>query len=487
MTMRMRWLVVMAALGLAVTGCKKSSNEACALDSNEGCDSGEVCEEVLGGEPACFAPAHIEGRVFDLITDLGIEGARVVALDANGAPRSTVVISGVGGAYELDIRIPRDAEGNPATDFVTLRVSAQGYVPFPKLPRPAIPIDLSTAMYDSEQGEWIVSGATTNVGLLQLEGDTSSLGTVTGQVVLADGADARVGGVLVIAEIDGVAVSTAVTDSDGNFVLFNVPAGSVTLTAYAAGVNVASQVVSVTAGADTGGVELTATTSGLSTVTGTIQIVAANCSSVTSVILIVESTLEELVPGNPSFVQGEMPGGLRAGDVSGAFTIEGVPPGRYAVLAGFENDCLTRDPDQNIAGTEVVIIEVLGDGSPVDAGGFKVTRAVEIFYPGATGLEWITESTPTFQFARRPSIDRYEVRVFDAFGDMIYEVLDVPQPGGGGTVEHTYAGPALEEGMIYQYRVLAVSDTPTYGLYRNASEDLLGVFLYDPTPPAGVE
>jgi hypothetical protein len=486
---RSQWIHALLALGM-LAGCGSSDDDPCELGTHDGCDDGEVCEEVVGGEPACFAPAHIEGRVFDLFTDVGIEGARVVAMDSNDAARSDVVVSGAAGAYSLPIHIRRDAEGQPVTDFATLRVWAQGYVRYPKLPRPAIPLDVSTAVFDEDAGRWVVGGAATDVGLLEVEEDAGTFGTITGRIVLADGFEAPLGGILVIAEVDGVVVSTAIADLDGHFVLFNVPPGSVTITAYAAGVAVQSEVVTVAAGEDTGGVELVATTEGLSTVSGSVNIVDGGGNDVTSVILIPESTLEELIPDNASFVRGEAPQGLRAADVSGAFSIEGVPPGRYAVLAAFENDGLTRDPDQNRAGTDVVFVEVTGDGSEITIGeSFKVTQAVDVVWPGATGLEVIADPAPTFEFQRMSNVSRYELRVFNAYGNLVYEVLDIEQPGGGGGAPVSFASadsaefPALEDGMIYQFRVIAVSDTPTPDLYRYATEDMLGVFAYDPSPP----
>jgi len=45
--------------------------------------------------------------------------------------------------------------------------------------------------------------------------------------------------------------------------------------------------------------------------------------------------------------------------------------------------------------------------------------------------------------------------------------------------EYVYAGPALQSGMIYQFRVVSFADSPSMGrLYRSATEDLKGVFQY---------
>ncbi|MFW5924771.1 MAG: carboxypeptidase-like regulatory domain-containing protein [Myxococcota bacterium] len=491
--MRLR-LIFLLGLTVALTAScgddDDASDEPCTLGTTEGCDNGQVCEQVADGEPTCFAPVVVSGLVFDVTNDDGVEGANVVAVDANGAARSGVETTGTNGNYELPILVARDEEGNPASTQVTLRVGAQGYQPFPKAPRTALPVNLDSATLDEDNDQWVVQNAATDVGLVPLEGDVGDLGSISGVVELGgtvDGGVASVSGILVVAEVDGETI-TSVADEDGNFVLFNVPPGEVTVTAYGAGVNVEPQTITLEAGEDVTGITLTASTDGLSTVSGKLEFADASCGDVTSVILVVESTLEELVPGNPAFVRGEAPPGLRVGDVmedpetqEAGFSIPNVPPGRYAVLAAFENDCLVRDPDEGIANTEVVVIEVPGDGSDVDAGSFKVTGAIEIFEPGATELEVIDDPEPTFTWARDPSTESYELRVFDAHGNLVFENLAVPDPMGGETVSYTYDGPELEEGMIYQFRVLSVALAS--GDYRSGTEDLLGVFQYDPTPP----
>src|SRR5207247_2420213 len=90
------------------------------------------------------------------------------------------------------------------------------------------------------------------------------------------------------------------------------------------------------------------------TVSGDVNIVNPGAGTATSVILVVESTFDD------ALARGDTPPGLRAPappaapNVTGAFSIDGVPDGRYVVLAGFENDNLVRDPDTSIGGTQIV-------------------------------------------------------------------------------------------------------------------------------------
>ena len=51
---------------------------------------------------------------------------------------------------------------------------------------------------------------------------------------------------------------------------------------------------------------------------------------------------------------------------------------------------------------------------------------------------------------------------------------------GYATVEYTYAGPDLEDGMYYQFRVLSFREKKGDRTYISATEDLRGVFYFDP-------
>ncbi|MGM0578411.1 MAG: hypothetical protein ACQEXJ_21985 [Myxococcota bacterium] len=75
---------------------------------------------------------------------------------------------------------------------MTLRVAAQTCQPFPKAPRTALPIDLTTA--ERVGGDPVVEGPLTTVLLVPLSA--------------------------------GAAMSTAITGLDGSFALFSVPAGA---------------------------------------------------------------------------------------------------------------------------------------------------------------------------------------------------------------------------------------------------------------------
>src|SRR6185436_637298 len=121
----------------------KKEKASCTMGTNEGCGSGEVCEEVEGGAATCFQPLTLTGRVFDLSNDNGIQGARVVASDANGAAISSVAVTDADGHYSLRVPAKRTSGGAVASTSVTLRADAQDFLTFPRAPRVGLPIDLS--------------------------------------------------------------------------------------------------------------------------------------------------------------------------------------------------------------------------------------------------------------------------------------------------------------------------------------------------------
>lgn len=436
-------------------GCEDDEPTGCSIDAQTGCDEGLFCEEVEGAEPACFAPVTVEGRVFDLQSDGGIAGARVVARDPNDAAISGIATSDTTGAYSLRVPSKRDAEGRPISRDFTLRADASGYQKFPTAPRVALPLDLGAAA-GGEDG-YVLQVATTDVGLLALE-DTAGLGTVAGSVTrTTDGP----GSPLVL-----IGDATGVVDRDGTFTVFNVPSGSHTASAYLVGANFAPVDVDVAAGATTAGVVLAETGDPTVTVSGSASIVNGGDGEDTSVILVLEDTFVE------NAARGEAPPGLRAPGVSGAWSIEGVPDGRYVVLAAFENDRLVRDPDTSIGGTEIQHITV--SGSNVTIEGFKVTGALAVVSPGAEGLE-VSGPSPTFVWEDDSSEDLYEVRVFDAFGNLVWETSGNFDPGGSEPATVDYGGDPLESGMIYQFRATSIKD----GTPISSTEDLLGVFIVE--------
>src|SRR5690606_41929334 len=83
----------------------------------------------------------------------------------------------------------------------------------------------------------------------------------------------------------------------------------------------------------------------------------------------------------------------------------------------------------------------------------KVTGALGVVSPGAEGLEVVTE-VPELVFEQDSSEDGYHLRVYDAFGDLVHEDLDIGPGSGSAPIRYDLAGAGveLEPGMTYQYR-----------------------------------
>jgi hypothetical protein len=460
-------------LTLAGCGDDGDDDEACTPETEEGCVPGLVCEEVLGQEPACFAPVHVEGRVFDSVTGDGVVGATVIAQDANGSARSAVSTSGIDGTYALPVPAKRTEDGTPTGETsITLRVDAAGYRPYPEPPRVAVPVDLALAVPGEDGDPLVVSTGATDVALLPREGGATGLEIVDGVVDAA-----TPGGTLVLAVQGGVAVASAVADLDGSFRIFDVPHGPTTLEGYRQGFRVTPESLDVgEGGAD--GIVLETSTSGVVRVTGKVTFANAPGNASTSVILVPEATFD------PVFIRGETPAGLRAAPVTGTFSIEGVPPGHYAVLAAFENDGLVRDPDLAIAGTDVVHVTIeAGDETFAIGDDFKVTEALAVVSPGAGGVEAITSATPELTWADDSSEKGYELRLYDGYGNLVFEDTELPEVTGSSTVTYTLDAVTLEPGLLYQFRVTSwrfdggKTDTRTY---ISSTEDLEGAFFLTP-------
>jgi hypothetical protein len=350
--------------------------------------------------------------------------------------------------------------------------------------RPALPIDSGEAA--SEETGWLIDSAVTDVALIPLPEEEQGRTTIEGTVVADDLSD----GVLVVAEGAEGGIS-AVSDKSGAYTIFNVPDGSYEVKGYRAGVQLVPQSTEV-AGEPVVDVDLLPSEDGLGTINGNIQIVNAPGGSLTSVVLVVESTFSE------TFVKGEVPFGLRAPlsgppDVDGDFVINDVPAGDYVVLASFENDDLVRDPDQSIAGTGLVRVTMPGPGEDITLSeSFKVTEALAVIGPGAEEPEPVSGNV-TLSWADDSSEKFYTVTVYNAYGDLVWcraraDVLallnldgcdeaEVPEVNGGD-VSVPYGGP-LEPGMYYQFRATSWREPGGGPTPISQTEDLRGVFFVE--------
>lgn len=448
----------------------------CSPDDPDSCEGERSCELRTDGAHACYDPVVLAGRVFDLVTDDGIPGARVIAADQTGAAATNVAVTGADGGYQLPVPVTRQPDGALVAGGGTfsLRVTAQDYENFPHGVRVALPID-ATALAVAGDGRWTVQNAATDVGLIPLPPPTRERGSIAGRVVAGSP-----GGVLIVASAGTPNPPLAWSDRSGEYVVFNAEVGSYVVHGYKAFLQLQPASTTVEVGQDVTGVDLRELTDvQTGAISGTVQLVNPGACRATSVVLVPEETYDDTLK------RGEVATGLRAPappaapNVTGAWVIDGVPDGSYAVLAAFENDECVRDPDPGIAGTQVLHITVPDRLSGVRSfmldGSFKVTGALAILDPGETEPEAVT-ATPTFRWEDDSSEDAYDLVVYDAFGNEVWHP-DLLPGASGGTPELTYAGPALEPGMYYQFRVTSLRRGGTQPI--SMTEDLLGVFFVE--------
>lgn len=449
---------------------------ACSPDDPASCEGDRACELRTDGAHACYDPVVLLGRVFDLVTDEGIEGARVFAADETGAAATNVAVTGTDGGYELPVPVTREPDGAlvPGGGTFTLRVTAQEYENFPHGVRVALPID-AVALAVEGDGRWTVQNPATDVGLIPLPPATRERGSIAGRVV----ADSP-GGVLIVANSGAADPPIAWSDRSGEYVVFNTEVGSYVVKGYKAFLQLQPASTTVEIGQHVTGVdlrEMADTPTGA--ISGSVQLVNPGACDGTSVVFVPEETYDETLK------RGEVATGLRAPappaepNITGAWVIDGVPDGSYAVLAAFENDDCVRDPDPGIAGTQVLHVTVpdpiSGTRSFMLEDSFKVTGALAIVDPGETEPEAVS-GTPTFRWEDDSSEDAYDLVVYDAFGNEVWH--PDPLPGfSGGEPNLTYAGPALEPGMYYQFRVTSLRHGGTQPI--SMTEDLLGVFFLE--------
>lgn len=446
-----------------------------AASDGSRCVEGLACDPVAGEMDVwvCGEPLQIHGMVIDLQTEAPVEGALVNGQDRTGAPLGEVAVTDAEGHYELQVSAPRLPDGELSSDIsYTLQAFARDYAPFPSGIRVALPINASVAVYDETLKASVIESSLTTVGLVMLPEDQRGGVTVSGTV-----GGVEPGGTLVVAEgVSGDRVAQyGVADRSGAYTLFNVQSGSATIRGYRRGLELEAGTAEVGAEELTD-VDLAVVAEGeemLGSVSGSVNIVNAPGGSVTSVVLVPVSVFNE------GLERGPVPFGLRAPnpgfevDVSSTFRIPGVPAGTYKVLAAFENDKLVRDPDTSIGGTELQEVTLAATEAATVAESFKITAALAVTSPGAEGPTE-TDTMPTFVFEDDSSEKSYHVRVFDVFGELLWEDAMVPGVSGSKTVEVAYAGPALVPGLYYQFRALSLDGN---GVALSATEDLRGVFL----------
>lgn len=467
----------LAALPLLFAACGSDDDDArgdvgdaCAHADGSDCDAGLSCDpRVDGSGYVCGEPAVIRGRVLDALSSDAVTGGRVVVLGADGSPVGDVAFTDAAGRYSSVVAALREMDGSVAAAAQwTLAVSAQGYEGFPAGPRPALPIS-GTQLTSGG----VIDAPNTEVGLLPLAHPEQFSRQISGTI-----AAPTPGATLVVAEGGPAPAPHGISGRSGEFTIFNVPAAELEIVGYKRGLQLERSPADARE-ASLSDVVLAASEAPLGSLSGNVNIVNAPGGSQTSVVLVPQSVFD------PRLERGPIPFGLRAPgppespNISGEFAFDQVPNGDYVVLAAFENDALVRDPDAAIAGTTIQTVTIDSDQSIAMSQSFKITEHLAIVAPGAEAPERVSGPI-TFSWADDSSEDRYELELYTAMGDLVWEQRAILAGHGSSTVQLPYAGPGLTPGMVYQFRVASFRDRNGVTTAISRSEDLRGVFEYRP-------
>lgn len=433
------------SIALLVTACGGGSSSAPAPTT------GTLSGTVTAGNPAT-ALAGVSVTIFDATTN---------------APAGSTVQTGTNGYYSFTL--------SPGSYYVKL--NKQGYDPIPSPLLTPVPLAVTT-------------GLTTTNNVLMTASAVTGTGWITGSVKVGT---AGVAGVLVAAEATTVTVAgiptaayTSLTDSNGNYTIYNVPAGTYNMKAYAQGFSAAAATAAVTAAAaSTSNLTLTAGAAG--TVAANFNLIAATgvVAPATMVTSLVHPVTKETIPG----MSLSMP---YASAITYNFT--SVPDGTYIVRTTFANDTIVVDPDALLKFGEPKVVVTAGVPAPANVG-ITATSAVQLTGANTNARTSTTpvlvavNPAPVFTWNAYPqSNSGYGVEVMDAStGTIIWGgvtntagVLTFAAPVAAGTTMATYGGPALTAGKTYRWRIYAATAATggAAGLkLLSMSEDQVGLFV----------
>ncbi len=266
---------------------------------------------------------------------------------------------------------------------------------------------------------------------------------------------------------------TGETSITGDLMMYNLPAASYTLTIKSLGHETYTSVaaaVEIIDSLETTIIDISLKAISGFSVSGTVTFLAVENGEVD--VSLTDKETGAVIPGT------------NVNTVSTNYVINSVAPGDYYIRATFKVDGYVVDPDAIVkhGEPEVKVVAVNLIDQNID-----VTGAVKLTSPivpaDGTPVEIYT-LTPRFTWAPYSSTSDYVVEVRDVHGEVIWggfstdgnltKLVNPPKE----TTSIVYAGPALEDGKIYRWRVYASKDdTSTIGWRLiSASEEAQGVF-----------
>ena len=400
------------------------------------------------------ATGILTGTVTDAISGDPLANVFInVFNDTTNAPIGTSLTTGSNGTYAFQLEPGRYFMKFSKHKYES--VPLQGTIPTPFAIEAGISFERSVKLFPDE---------------------TTNTGVISGKVT--DGTD-PLGGVLIIAtKSDGSSALSSVSDGEGNYYVFNVPAGSYLVKGLISGYDGEAVEASVTGNLETSGVDLVLGSGASGTFTG--QVIDLLAENIEVDVALIHAATRETIPG------------LIAETENLAFTISNIPDGKYLARATFENDNRVMDPDRIVKFGEPEV--TISGGNTVDLQ-IDVTGAVILVSPtnDSTTIEPMEITTPSlaFEWEAFASTSDYVIEVSDINGTVVWGgfskvgellVKRIEIPSGQLIVDYNFDGTAtvsvLEPGRIYRWRIFASKNdqqSDTGWTLISASEDQRGL------------
>jgi hypothetical protein len=189
----------------------------------------------------------ITGKVTDLSSGATLADVHVIVFNSSSNAPENTVTTNASGDYTVEV--------SPGTYF--LKFYKQGYIALPSPGMEAISFSVAAAETIDQPAEMSASAVT----------DT---GWITGKV---SAGSAAMAGVLVVAEGNGEAYS-GLSDHEGNYTIFNVPAGSYDVKGYTSAYSTTVAPALVSSGSETTDINLNLTQNATGNIDGTFKVIS---------------------------------------------------------------------------------------------------------------------------------------------------------------------------------------------------------------------
>ena len=323
------------------------------------------------------------GTVMGVVTDGDsaepLAAVRVVLFDANtNQPASPVITTLADGTFSFSL---------PGGSYY-LRLSRQGYNEVP-------------ARGVTGLAFTITNDQTITRDVEMFQHNIADLGSISGRI---SGDIADPSGALVVIENGTIGYST-VSDVDGTYVIYNVPAGNYSIRPWRAGMDAPEKGTTITANAETSDVNFTVADDVLTQVSGSVTFLATSNKEVD--VSLTHPVTGEAIPG------------LGTTTSSQNYEISNVPYAIYLARASYANDGIVMDPDWIVKNGEP-FVTVQGGPAVRD---FSVTGSANLVSPtneASSTIPVAVSATPTFTWEAYPSSTDYVIEVTDANGQLIW-------------------------------------------------------------------